>query len=269
MRVLQKALRGEKVTTDGLLVLAGKEQTLIRVSPSSRDRALRIFDGLFNGLVARGHDVTAKVHPGQYYSTCSLAAAVGGQLVDITLKERLRQSDHVPARDESFAPKYDFAPSGELSLRVGERYGRCHRIWTDGAWKNLDGRLGEVVLGIEEVARLKADETRRRQGRWRLEAEQQRQRELAEHRERHEQSLRKDLSEMAAAWRESRNLRAFLAAVEEGAPEHRKTDGFRAWIAWARAHIEDLDPLLHPERVAKVVEPKPLAASAGVPGPPR
>lgn len=71
---------------------------------------------------------------------------------------------------------------------------------------------------------------------------------------------------MAAAWRESRDLRAFLVAVEEGAPDNLKTDGFRAWIAWARAHVEDRDPVLHPERIAKVLEPKALAAPAGPPG---
>ena len=44
---------------------------------------------------------------------------------------------------------------------------------------------------------------------------------------------------MAAAWRESCELRAFLGALEEGVPEHLKTEGFRAWIAWARSYVED------------------------------
>ena len=164
------------------------------MSPSSRDRALRIVDGLFKGLVARGHDVTTKVHPGQYLSSYSLAAVVGGQVVDISLKERFRQSEHVTGRDESrtFAPRYDFAPSGELTLRIGERYGNAHRTWADGAGKNLESRLGEIVLGTEEVARRQTEQRRRREERWRIEAEQTRQRELAEHRARHQQALCKD-----------------------------------------------------------------------------
>ena len=78
----------------------------------------------------------------------SVEAVVGGVSVEITLRERLSQTAHVPAKGEArmFAPTYDYAPSGELTLRVGGQHGDAHRSWTDRARK-LEARLGEAVLG--------------------------------------------------------------------------------------------------------------------------
>jgi hypothetical protein len=266
VRALRKALRDQR-PYQGILSLVGKNQTPIRVSPAAQERALRLLDGFLRALEARGHTVSFKQQPGQY-AEYSLEAVVGGANVEITLKERLAQSEHVPAKGESrtFAPTYDYAPSGELTLRVGGTYGDAHRSWADRARKRLEERLGEAVLGIEQVAQLQAEEERARVE-WRRQYEQERRnREVAKIREEHERELARDLCEMAAAWRESRELRVFLEAVEDGIPaEIKSTEGFRAWLAWAHDYAQRRDPLRQPKTIAKVLEPEFLQKVLGPP----
>lgn len=256
VRTLRKALRESRVF-DGVLSLVGKDQTLIRVSPSTRDRALRILDGLFRGLLARGHGVVAKTDVGRYGAACSLEAVIGGMSIEITLKERVTRADHVPRKGEDRfrAARYDFTPTNRLTLRVGQLYGDSHQSWADGAKRPLEGKLGQAILGIEQVARHQAEIDRQREERRRLEERWQREQAIAELREQHERELGKDLTAMADAWREARQLRAFLGALEEGTPAELKTDGFFVWLRWAHGYAERLDPLTTPKTIPKVIEP--------------
>ena len=259
VRALRKALRGEKAH-QGILSLGGTSQTPIRISLSTRNRAFRMLDGFFKGVETRGHTVSVKQEPGQH-PAFSIVAVVGGVSLEITLRERVTQSKHVAGKGDPrfFPPTFDYTPSGHLTMRVGKKYGDAHRSWADGSRKPLEGKLGEAVLGLEQVAERQAEIERQREEQRRRWAEEDRKRELATIREQHEQELAKDLIGMSGAWRESKKLRAFLDAVEDTTPEEFKTsEGFRAWMGWARRFVDRRDPLTQPKNIPKVIEPAEL-----------
>jgi hypothetical protein len=89
----------------------------------------------------------------------------------------------------------------------------------------------------------------------REEAERRTQREEREAQERYRAALEKDLTEMAQRWTHARELRAFLGAVAKKVPPTQRSDGFEAWLRWAQERASKLDPLLEPQRIAKVVTP--------------
>jgi len=64
------------------------------------------------------------------------------------------------------------------------------------------------------------------------------------------------------AWREARDIRAFVGALEQSAPP---TTMLVAWTAWARDHAEAIDPL-SPMGLARLAENAVLAARASTPG---
>ena len=47
----------------------------------------------------------------------------------------------------------------------------------------------------------------------------------------------------------------FLAALEAVTPKGDRTDGFEAWLTWARGYARRFDPLRPPDRVAKEMAP--------------
>jgi hypothetical protein len=190
VRVLGQALREMKARS-GALSLRGKDQTVIRVSPTTRDRALRILDALFKALGARGQTVVAK-RPAQPGGDYALFALAGGLEIEISLKERVGRRERPPKDGErSIWREYEYAPSGELTLRLGQAVEDAHRSWSDGGGKRLEDRLGSIVLGVEEVARAQAEETRQREESWRRYKEEDREREIARMKSEHEQALGK------------------------------------------------------------------------------
>ncbi len=65
------------------------------------------------------------------------------------------------------------------------------------------------------------------------------------------------------AWREARNIRAFVGALEQS--EAPPTGVLAAWAAWARDHAEAIDPL-SPLGLVRLADNAVLAARASSPG---
>ncbi len=242
----------------GAVALRGKDQTLIRVSPTAQRRALLILDAFFKALDAHGHRVTAK-RPAQVGDRYSLTAAVGGTEVEVKLTERIGLRER-PLRngERRIWKEYDHIPTGELTPRLGANNGQTHRSWSDGRGKRLEDRLAAAVLGVEEVAQAQEEEERRWEERRRQYREEEGQREIVRLRTEHEQALAKDLSQMAAAWRESRQIRQFLQAVETSLSTPERDAGLDAW---AGGCADARDPLRHPETIAEVLQSRPLRES--------
>jgi hypothetical protein len=262
VRAIQTALGETTADADGILVLRGNHQTPIRLTTASRQRALLLLDALFKGLAARGHAVVLDAKSVDRFTTYSLQTVVAGQKLGLSLMERTSQtvrSEEELAklrRRHLFASEHAFTATGRPVLVAGRHYHTGGRSWSDGRRQRLESVLGEIVLGIEELAAFEAEEERQREAQRRAEAAEARQRQIAAQRAEHERALTKDLTDMANAWADAKNLRAFLTAVEEGVPAEFKTEGFRAWVDWARARVEAVDPLSDPRQIAKVLEPR-------------
>ena len=73
-------------------------------------------------------------------------------------------------------------------------------------------------------------------------------------RSRHE--LRQDLLEMTSNWDLARRARLFLDAAEEALGDGKEEGGVREYLAWARAEVDRMDPLVLPKQIPKFLEPQ-------------
>lgn len=260
---LRDALRGPK--GNELEAIRGEGHAVLKTSSASRKRALLLLDALFKALDERGHTVKfgKRPHGGEKYM---LTVTVAGKpAVELWLIERLEQSEHQLTNEETqqkkrkygwtWASKYDYAYSERLVLEIDTPWdSRVRKRWADRKTQRLEDVLGEVVVGIEVAAEAWREDRERRA---REEAERQRARREAERRGRqaaHEQALGKDLVEMAERWKQATTLRHFLLVVRQRVVEPR-SEGFSAWLSWADAFAETIDPLHDKAAIAKVLHP--------------
>ncbi|MDK9640012.1 hypothetical protein FAM15192_001617 [Propionibacterium freudenreichii] len=157
----------------------------------------------------------------------------------LTDEEKLRKK----LNQYAYAPAYDYEPSGFACFRVyPEQSYRGGTRYLETKTKKLESVVPRIIAEVEgasEVARARAE----RQREW---AEERRReeiarRELAEKRN-HYEKWESALEQQASAWARAQQLRAFL---DEAATKD-LGDGAEEFLAWARAHVEELDPLNSP-----------------------
>jgi hypothetical protein len=231
----------------------------IRVGPAMRVRALRVADALLKALDARGHklDPGTRPDPRQGGRGRAPAVIVEGERITFLIEEKADRHDHVPTAAElaemkrwswRTPPKWDYVPSGKLSLRIDVGIYLADRIrkrWSDGRGGAIGDNLNEIIVAFVEVG---AALRRHREEEARKEAERQeraRQRQEAERRGKVEEARRKDLEGRAEAWSRAEAVRRFVAEVERRARTEGGTPSpeLLEWLVWARAHAERLDPL--------------------------
>ena len=165
---------------------AGREPAPLqmRVSPPMKPRALRIADALLKALEARGYRLNSGSRPDPRQGGRGQAPAVivEGTEIPFLLEEKADRSDHVPTLAElaelkrspwRTLPKWDYTPSGKLSLRIDVSV-----YWTDGIrkrWSDSRGRvvedsLNEIIVAFVEIG---AGMRRHREEEAREEAERQ------------------------------------------------------------------------------------------------
>lgn len=123
-KALQKALGGRSRDLD-VVRCALPGAFSVRVSPDASERVLRIADALVKACVVRGFELRLGKAGAQYGG--QLAVVVDGFAFDLTLNERMRQEPYRPTRrptterqryEHLFAPKYQYHPTGELTLKL-------------------------------------------------------------------------------------------------------------------------------------------------------
>lgn len=237
---------------------------MLKVGRDTEKRALLILDALFKALVARGHDLRF----GERYAGSrryALEAVIRGREVEFWLVERLEQTAHVETAEEkarratygsSWAPKVDQTPSGNFILEAASPWdARLRHRWRDSEQQRLEGRLGDIVLGLETIAAAWVEHDRHIQEREAAQAREERRQQVSAARAAHPDRLAQDLVAMADAADEAEKVRRFLARVEAKMPEDERSDAFSAWFKWATGHAEQLDPLSRPDRIAKRMVP--------------
>lgn len=146
--------------------------------------------------------------------------------------------------------------------------------WRDGE-KNgrVEERLGEVLWALDEARRgLAAQQARKAEHERVAEVARQeaavlqreREREAEEERRHqaevaraaaHRKALEEHLLRTATAWQQASTVRAFVEAVATALPEGKRGGHVTAWLEWATSFCRELDPLTHPEKVARAVAP--------------
>ncbi|WP_241779895.1 hypothetical protein [Streptomyces natalensis] len=231
-----------------------------------RRRALRVFQGLAAEAERRGHRVEEHPVPdchrnrGYSYNGCyeppkysrregELNLIVGEFTYTITIKQESPQAAD-PQRSE------------KLMLELGYSGSARRRQWADRKRWVLEDVLGAVLQEVEsravEDAQRKVDEARaeaERKARWH-EA-------MAAAKEQAVQAqLAHVLSGQAAQWKEAAVLREYCEALERriaeaAEPDESEVASARKWLAWARSHVEAIDPLLRLPGMPTPREPKP------------
>lgn len=260
------ALEREKPDKYGLAWAHRDAKALnVAVAPASVGRALRIMDALVKSLEASGYSV--EVGESRFdRRPCTFVAPAPGDQIRFYLREATRREELKRDANNRWAERFRYVPTGRLGLHIdtwGLRGELLRRGWTDGKTLVVENCLDEFVktIGIiaqrhGELRRLQAIEAQRR-------AEEEKARIAREEAMRKEQARLKRLEADADAWHKSQRVRAYVEAVRSEAtarPDGADAGPVQAWLEWASAHADSLDPLT-------AGKPPPWATS-GPPGEP-
>ena len=218
----------------------------LRVSPACLGRALRIYDALIKAIEGLGWRVAI----GGREDT-ETHVIILGEKIQIGIEEGVKRTEHILTPKEErekargsyfYAPRWDYHPTGELTLRIKGWGGNgLRKSCSDGK----QGLLEEKIAGFLEILRKYAAQKlvdrreRERQAAERA-AEQAR---LAEIQARREEEKRRiqQLETEADAWRKAELIRSFVhAAVNSGLRDS-------SWAQWALDHAMRIDPLQRPK----------------------
>jgi len=212
-----------------------------------RGRSRLILDALFKVLEERGHKVDADrrlSHQGH--------VKVGGQSLDFTLlphityrREPLTAAEMADPSNGNRKRRYRQVreETGELELALKDAFG-AKGVWHDDGEQLLEVRLGEVVLGIEDLAQAAADRQVRQAEEERLRWQEERRRAELESLRRREENQWRRLRELAQRDEEVQRVRSFMAKVRaQSEAEGGLDEEMAAWLSWAGGRIATLDPL--------------------------
>jgi hypothetical protein len=225
----------------------------------------RFMDALIKTFEARGY--TAEVLSGQegrgtVVKLMEVKVPFGIREIVAPKKEEAEDDGNVQGRYEFRHDRFRMrtVPSGQLCLEIEphrgyySRRGGLRRKWSDGQRHRIEDFLKQFVAGVINVAtgmreaRLEAE---RRERAWkeeeRLRAEREAARVAMIEKIKQERAKVDKLSANATAWAQSRQLRAYIAAVQQDAITRGKDTGkdseLGKWLLWAAQQADRLDPL--------------------------
>jgi hypothetical protein len=248
----------------GLLRATDKGCFDIQVTKPSIGRAILIAQALLDAADARSVAFTLSSD-----DKLRTVFHVHGQSVHVRIDEEVQQKELPPPKPKFpweqpsyFYDRYEYVPTGRLTLRIDEQYLQCPRkSWSDGKTQRVEDCLNGFFVGLvgaAEALRTRHEEGVRREAEWK-EAERIRQEQARIQAE--EAQRVKQLETAAADWSSSKAIRAFVDAVEiEANRRHAGSEvpqDLVKWIDWAREYAQDLDPLSAPEIDVHLLEETP------------
>jgi hypothetical protein len=197
------------------------------VSRKSIGRALCIFDALIRALEARGFRVA--LCPGPRW--LSTAVLVGQEEIHISMSEGLDAAG---------------APCGGLWIHLSSRRSERGRrtIWADGKRQRMETCLDSLITGLVGLAEDSRNARLAEEAAEKARREQEAAKRLEMERATEEASRTRALVNAVEQWRRANETREFIAAMERGMDVTLRAEApTAAWIAWARAYADQIDPL--------------------------
>jgi hypothetical protein len=250
--VMELQTAATKATEDkGVLLLHRAKVLHVRTSRQCLQRSLIVLDVLLKQFESQGYIVQVE---GESKETKVMLkeGTVSFRLDERTKQIRPPEPERVGKKGrqerayESWRPAYLLKGTGELTLEFNKyRLAGCRHTWKDRPGLPLETQLHEVLEAIPSwEATLKAA---------RAEAEEQEARYVAEEKRRVEVARAKEvlrrqralLVENLQAWERAERLRRFVDAVISIAEPCEEAG---AWVEWANAQIQALDPLTSNQR---------------------
>lgn len=198
----------------------------LSVADANMPRALRFMDALIKLLEYRGHDLQKS----QYHGT---VAVVDGIEIEIDLREATKR---VPATDGYSGT--ELVRTGAFIFKVG-KYSE-EKEWKDGSTV-LEEILARIVAKLELMAKAKNEwkETSRLRQIER-DKEEAIEKAIAARRQQEKENF-KMLLLNAERSDQAERLRRYVQRMEESAESEKQ----KQWLAWARAKINWMDPLVN------------------------
>ncbi|MBZ3693387.1 hypothetical protein J1W56_12260 [Phyllobacterium sp. R2-JL] len=216
-------------------------------------RRLRILNGILLALRKRGHGGDAYEHNGAIHARAIIGGTYLGLDLAIVGKYRtVRQYGYD-------RPAPDLPATTPLILRMSPGFdGRATRSWEDDNAGELEAKLAEITAGLIVAgearfrASLREEEERDREAQ--LEQERKRQRRLAELNQKRIQNLR----ESGDLLRQAQDIRSLVErvrhAIENGSTIVDEA-ALAAWVRWALAEADKIDPVLSGQFMTHLDEP--------------
>ncbi|MGX4693700.1 hypothetical protein [Streptomyces sp. JNUCC 63] len=250
------------------------EQQPLGLAKPVQGRALRLIQALITAAEAEGHSSSAGqtgfAPPSHRRRRASphFTITAQGQTVGFLVLQEQDRTEHVATEKELAAakknswvriPRFDYTPSERL--RVVLSGGQPHRAseWSDTPGRSLENQLAEIAQEVtlrgEAAERRRLDEieaARQKRIRWEAAMEEARIRYAEAYRVRHFEA-------QEAAWRHVTRLTGYVSAVRrrvDAMPPGQARTEAEAWISWAAATVERLDPLNTPPRLTDIPEPR-------------
>lgn len=267
----------EKAEKDeiGFLQPAKENVLNLAVSKGTLRRSLLMVDALLKAFERHGYPVAA-----------GPSVTVLGETVKFGMEETVESKREAIDGEHDLDGPYQFGhsryfqkriPSGRLVLRITS----ADAYWAEGSrkmWRDakspLEERLTSFVQGVVKIAAIlkkhkarQAAEAKVREAKAERQAEEARLRAEKLARIKTEQKRVRDLFVTVKNWQRSQALREYIASAREyGAAkcgEHLEEDAYVAWLAWATAQADRLDPFCESppsildENVGRLVDSSP------------
>ncbi|MFC4148686.1 hypothetical protein ACFO0M_20725 [Micromonospora mangrovi] len=265
-----------------------QDPTTLRVAPESIPRVLALLRAINDAGVNRkcrvGINLTTK-NPKPYVK-------FGSARRSLEFFEEYDQVPHVLTADErrtkrlrpwAHIPEFDSVATGRLRLEVIKFQSNQRLTWRDTPTRSLEQQasriVADIINSIEEQKQVSAafhQREKERQAAARLaeqQATEERRRRDIERKARWERAITKarglaveerrrtTFKTAMEQWEEAANMRAFCDALEQALADQVAGDGeIAAWLSWARAHPNEIDPTVGTPTlttVAFTIEPSP------------
>lgn len=230
-----------------------------RLPKFAQRRCQLIAHTLVTEALARGWEVTAVPtrkeadHLGKSkftYEHSSLFFIDAGHCkVGFIFDEKQTRIDHVDTAEEAakrakgqyvWAPRYDYLSTGLLRLHFVTDGGKDRSPLVDGPRARIEDKIAVILARVEKAStEAVAAAERRRAWQEEWDAKERERERIAELRRGYEK-WEAALHSQADAWARHRDLVAFVEAVA-ALPDEQRNDAF---VEWAKAHLDALDPRL-------------------------
>ncbi|WP_260677637.1 hypothetical protein [Streptomyces albidoflavus] len=250
------------------------EQQPMGLTKPVQGRALRLIQALITAAEAEGHSSSAGqtgfAPPSHRRRRANphFTITAQGQTVGFLVLQEQDRTEHIATEKELAEakknswiriPRFDYTPSERLRFVLSG--GQPHRAseWSDTPGRTLEDQLAEIAQEVtlrgDAAERRRLDEieaARQKRVRWEAAMEEARVQYAEAYRVRHFEA-------QEAAWRHAIRLAEYMGVVRtrvEALPPGQTRTEAEAWIDWASAHVERLDPLNTPPRLPNIPEPR-------------
>jgi len=248
----QACLNKTKPGDDGLIIPKKIRRLNVCVGKESIQRGMLIWDQLLKVVEASGFKIRMMKE-----APCRTIITVDDEEFSISLKEKTTRIAHVPTPEEKARakgykhlfqpPKWDYRPSGKLTLAIEHLEFAFTTKWTDRDASRIEDRLHSIEAVLRQRANdMKAHRTWAEEQQ-RAEEEEWRREEEAGRLQAEEEERIENLGKHLATWERACSIRRFIHAVrEEAIHRHGAIEPgcpLDLWVRWAEGHASAIDPV--------------------------